>query len=167
MNGPTGVDSHQLAVLPPYDAIINALTEGSRRSASSSILAVPQQLFEFLLSRTLGYLAFDEADYLSANPDVKRSIERGDVRSGKEHFCRYGYFEHRVGGTPNVDEAWYLAANPDVANAIKTGEVESASDHYTRWGAAEWRAPNRESVALVEFWKSLLMHYSDLGDANM
>ena len=89
------------------------------------------------------------------------------VRSGKEHFCRYGYFEHRVGGTPNVDVAWYLAANPDVANAIKTGEVESASDHYTRWVLRSGAHPIESSVALVEFWKSLLMHYSDLGDANM
>jgi hypothetical protein len=156
------LDTDPLPVVPPYQVIIGALRRCMSKSAAPANLAIPQQLFDFLLSRTLFCVTFDEASYLSANPDVRQSIERGDVRSAQEHFCRYGYFEHRVGGTPNVDEAWYLAANPDVADAIKAGEVDSAFDHYTRWGAAEWRAPNRESVALVEFWKSLLVGHGDL-----
>jgi hypothetical protein len=160
------LDRDRLPMVPPYQVIIDALRKATASSSGLSTLAVPQQLFEFLISRTLGSLTFDEAGYLSANPDVRQSVERGEVVSAKEHFCRYGYFEHRVGGTPNFDEAWYLATNPDVEDAIKKGEVESAQEHYTKWGAAEWRAPNRESVVIIEFWKSLFAPHGDLAGAN-
>jgi hypothetical protein len=162
---PPGTD--QLTVVPPYHIVISALQEGTSVSELSPVIAVPRQLLEFLLSRVIRCLPFDEASYLDANPDVRRSISSGEVQSAKEHFCRYGYFEHRIGNTQNVDETWYKATNPDVADAIRTGAVDSACDHYTRWGAAEWRAPNRDAVALVEFWKSLLVRHSDHRHADM
>jgi hypothetical protein len=157
----TSQDSDQLRLVPPYHVLMDALQDSLGGSVTSPVLQTPRQLLDFLLSMVIKCLPFDEAGYLEANPDVRRSIELGDVAGAKEHFCRYGYFEHRVGGTPNIDEAWYQATNPDVAEAIRTGAVESARDHYSRWGAAEWRAPNRESVALIEFWRSLLVPRHD------
>jgi hypothetical protein len=104
----TDLEADRLPMVPPYQVMIDALRNSASGTTAPAILAVPRQLFEFLLSRALRSLTFDEASYLSANPDVRDSIERGEVATAKEHFCRYGYFEHRVGGTPIVDEAWYL-----------------------------------------------------------
>jgi len=156
----------RLTVVPPYKLVVSTLRKRTSGTAGPAASAISQQLLEFLLRWVLECVPFDEAGYLSANPDVKQSIERGEVLSAQEHFCRYGYFEHRMGGTPKVDEPWYLATNPDVADAIRTGSVTSARDHYTRWGAAEWRAPNRESVAIVELWKSLLLPDTSPVDAR-
>jgi SAM-dependent methyltransferase len=39
--------------------------------------------------------AFDEAEYLAANPDVAHAIETGVVASGKEHYERHGRLEGR------------------------------------------------------------------------
>jgi hypothetical protein len=41
-----------------------------------------------------GY-GFDEGEYLRCNPDVRRAVRRGQMRSGAAHFREYGRREHR------------------------------------------------------------------------
>jgi hypothetical protein len=38
---------------------------------------------------------FDERSYLDANPDVAQAVQRGSLRSGREHFLLYGIKEGR------------------------------------------------------------------------
>ncbi len=46
----------------------------------------------------LGPADWDEESYLSCNPDVRAAVERGDLRSGLEHWHRRGRFEGRMLG---------------------------------------------------------------------
>jgi SAM-dependent methyltransferase len=48
-----------------------------------------------VLEETATVEHFDETAYLLANPDVAAAVERGDFRSGREHFDLFGYREHR------------------------------------------------------------------------
>lgn len=44
---------------------------------------------------------FDESAYLAAHPDVAAAVARGDVRSGWDHYQRFGQQEGRDTGTPH------------------------------------------------------------------
>jgi len=80
---------------------------------------------------------FNEAAYLAANPDVADAVRRGEVRSGFEHYRRFGFSENRPG--VGFNEADYLASNPDVAEAVRRGEISSGLEHYRLYGQAEGR----------------------------
>lgn len=81
------------------------------------------------------YTQFDEAYYLSQNPDVADAIARGDVGSAEEHFNLFGFSEGRD-PNPYFDTSFYLEQNPDVASA-----GVNPLDHYNTYGAAEGRGP--------------------------
>ena len=58
---------------------------------------------------------WDEALYLSANPDVARAVEAGGMASGWVHYQRHGQYESRPGVSlpagfqvcaPGWDQAW-------------------------------------------------------------
>jgi hypothetical protein len=80
---------------------------------------------------------FNEAAYLAANPDVADAVRRGEVRSGFEHYRRFGFSENRPG--VGFNEADYLASNPDVAEAVRRGEISSGLEHYRLYGQVEGR----------------------------
>jgi len=40
--------------------------------------------------------AFDEREYLRCNPDVRRSVYRGEIASGAEHYLQFGRREGRA-----------------------------------------------------------------------
>jgi len=85
---------------------------------------------------------YNEAYYLSQNPDVERAVDRGDYNSGLDHYLKYGAEESRVAsGTSIFNEASYLAANPDVAKSLSDGlwDFTSGLDHYQRHGMSEGR----------------------------
>ncbi|WP_298380522.1 hypothetical protein [Azospirillum sp.] len=42
-----------------------------------------------------------EAVYFARNPDVMASVRRGELRSGYEHYIKYGKAEGRLGGIPD------------------------------------------------------------------
>ncbi|MEP1934343.1 MAG: hypothetical protein ABJJ37_23990 [Roseibium sp.] len=81
-------------------------------------------------------IAFNEAYYLSNNPDVSEAVAAGTVVSAEEHFNLFGWSEGR---DPNehFDTSFYLLENPDVAAA---GVNPLA--HFWMHGAAEGRVPN-------------------------
>jgi Glycosyl transferase family 2 len=86
--------------------------------------------------------AWDDEHYLARHADVRTAVKEGVVRSGLEHFLRYGRAEGRPIGIRPVrgwPEQAYLKANPEVAAAISEGIIESGLEHYLRFGQFEGR----------------------------
>jgi hypothetical protein len=106
--------------------------------------------------------AFDEQAYLTLHPDIRGAIADGTVRSGLDHFLRYGHHEGRTMVVRALD-AWpeetYLSINPDVKDAVQQGTFTSGLDHYVRYGQFEARgllgpAPPCLSQAPLLRWNS-------------
>jgi hypothetical protein len=83
----------------------------------------------------------DEAWYLRAYPDVQEAIENGIVTDPQSHYCRFGFFEHRMPYRIAVDELWYLAQYPDVSGAIARQDFASGQAHFDLQGFREGRLP--------------------------
>ena len=87
------------------------------------------------------YAIFDEEFYLASYPWVKPAIDAGIIKSGREHFEKFG----REGGLTKVsryfDENAYLAGNPDIAPFVRTvnpnGPFASGLDHFIQFGYDE------------------------------
>lgn len=90
--------------------------------------------------QAIGIELFDEAGYLSQNPDVAYAVQTGQFSSGHHHYMYWGAQEGR---NPNAlfDEAWYLHINGDVAEAVDAGVMTNGFVHYQHWGWAEGRSP--------------------------
>ncbi|MEG4516864.1 MULTISPECIES: calcium-binding protein [unclassified Microcoleus] len=90
------------------------------------------------------YAIFDEQYYLAQYPWVKPAIDAGVIKSGLEHFEKFG----QAGGLTKVsryfDEATYLAGNPDIAALVRTPNNPNAPfatglDHFIQYGYEEGR----------------------------
>jgi hypothetical protein len=110
--------------------------------ASVEQVKVPANMLRFLLQIALANSDFNEAGYLEANPDIVAAVKKNSIESPRLHYIGNGYFEGRLGATPEVDERWYLRTYKDVADGIRSGMVRSAQQHFTQCGAAEMRAPS-------------------------
>jgi hypothetical protein len=77
-------------------------------------------------------------------------------RRARRHYIGFGYFEGRLGATPDVDERWYLCANPDVGAAVKAGKPASAREHFALAGTGEWRSPSARYEGDAAQWKRAL-----------
>ena len=91
------------------------------------------------------YAIFDEKYYLAQYPWLKPAIDAGSLKSGREHFEKFG----QAGGLTKVsryfDEATYLAGNPDIAALVRTPSNPSAPfatglDHFIQFGYEEGRS---------------------------
>src|SRR5262245_6661540 len=87
-------------------------------SSSSDYVAVQPHFFDECLRPLISRIRFDERWYLDRYFDVRRAIEKKMVRDAKDHYERYGYFEHRLPYRIQVRENWYLEQYPDVKEAI-------------------------------------------------
>ncbi|MEG3990227.1 calcium-binding protein [Microcoleus sp. S28C3] len=90
------------------------------------------------------YDIFDEPYYLAQYPWVKPAIDAGIIKSGREHFEKFG----QAGGLTKIsryfDEATYLAGNPDIAALVRTPNNPNAPfatglDHFIQYGYEEGR----------------------------
>ncbi|RFB79821.1 glycosyltransferase [Methylovirgula sp. 4M-Z18] len=109
--------------------------------------------------------AFHEAAYRARYPDVAAAIERGEFRSGFQHFVLFGAAESRdnLPGFGNAaeeaawllsgqaglergvwwfDEAFYLSAYDSVHELVRRGHVKSGLEHYLIAGLRQGRVPN-------------------------
>jgi len=86
---------------------------------------------------------FDEDWYLRVYPDVAAGVSRGDVRSGHEHYMRWGREEGRLPSPSTFDEAWYAASYPIARRDIEAGSASSYAEHYALRGHARGYLPNR------------------------
>jgi hypothetical protein len=90
------------------------------------------------------YDIFDEPYYLAQYPWVKPAIDAGIIKSGREHFEKFG----QAGGLTKVsryfDEETYLAQNPDIAPLVRTANNPNAPfasglDQFIQFGYEEGR----------------------------
>ncbi|MEG4030307.1 MULTISPECIES: calcium-binding protein [unclassified Microcoleus] len=87
------------------------------------------------------YAIFDEQFYLASYPWIKPAIDAGVIKSGREHFEKFG----QAGGLTKVsryfDENAYLAGNPDLAPFVRTvnpnAPFATGLDHFIQFGYDE------------------------------
>ena len=128
--------------IPPYASLLNRKLIVP--SSKKPFVAVDEHFMAQLLLPGLEKIQVDEAWYLGAYPDVGAAIERGVVPNAKAHYCRYGYYEHRLPHPILVDEDWYLAEYPDVrGGVVDAKDFASGQEHFERLGYKEGRYPYR------------------------
>jgi hypothetical protein len=90
------------------------------------------------------YEIFDDPYYLAQYPWVKPAIDAGIIKSGREHFEKFG----QAGGLTKVsryfDEETYLAQNPDIARLVRSpnnpnAPFASGLDQFIQFGYEEGR----------------------------
>jgi hypothetical protein len=143
--------------VPPFESLLRALGIDRATYDRSATIAVPKEMFKFLVQVALDSSDFNQAGYLRDNPDIAEAVRDGDVADPRAHYVGFGYFEGRTGGTPNVDERWYLTTYSDVAQGVKTGKVRSANEHYNVIGGSEGRSPSADYVEVAAQWKKALV----------
>lgn len=143
--------------VPPLNAVLQVIGCARKDFNSANRIEVPAPFLRLLLQLAIINSNFNETGYLKANPDVAEAVKAGFVESPLLHYIGYGYFEGRLGGTPDVDETWYLRSYPDVRASIKAGDIKSAKDHFELVGAAEGRSPNAEYQPEAFQWKKALV----------
>ncbi|MEG4630233.1 calcium-binding protein [Microcoleus sp. AR_TQ3_B6] len=87
------------------------------------------------------YAIFDEQYYLASYPWIKPAIDAGVIKSGREHFEKFG----REAGLTKVsryfDENAYLTVNTDLRPFIRTfnpnGPFATGLDHFIQFGYDE------------------------------
>lgn len=85
------------------------------------------------------FAIFNEAFYLSKNPDIADAVRKGIIPSGLQHFQQYGLIEGRSVVSPFYDEAAYLGVYPDIADAARKGAFRSGLQHFINSGFDEGR----------------------------
>jgi hypothetical protein len=87
------------------------------------------------------YAIFDEQFYLASYPWIKPAIDAGVIKSGREHFEKFG----QAGGLTKVsryfDENAYLTVNTDLRPFVRTvnpnGPFATGLDHFIQFGYDE------------------------------
>jgi hypothetical protein len=144
--------------VPPLNSILSVLKCSPENFSGSGNVSIPAPFLRLLLQLAVVNSDFNEAGYLKANPDVEEGIKGKSVESALLHYIGFGYFEGRLGATPDVDEAWYLKTYPDVLTSVKSGSIKSATEHFDIVGAAEGRSPNSRYQAEAFQWKKALVN---------
>ena len=89
------------------------------------------------------YAIFDEQYYLASYPWLKPAIDAGIIKSGREHFEKFG----QAGGLTKIsryfDEDTYLEGNPDLKPFVRTvnpnAPFATGLDHFIQYGYEEGR----------------------------
>jgi hypothetical protein len=87
------------------------------------------------------YAIFDEQYYLSQYPWLKPAIDAGIIKSGREHFEKFGRDAGLTKISRYFDEATYLAGNPDLQPFVRTvnpnAPFATGLDHFIQFGYDE------------------------------
>lgn len=105
-------------------------------------LVVQKHFLTPLLENLLSTIYVDEKWYTAQYPDIRESIERGDLRSASEHFIRFGWLESRMPYRIQVVEEWYLDQYADVRAAVHREDFMSGQEHFDLRGYREGRLPH-------------------------
>ncbi len=81
---------------------------------------------------------FNEAYYLTTNPDVAAAVVAGHFAAGFDHFVTHGVFEGRPPSS-FFNETYYRLRYPDIAAAIANGSLVSGFVHFESTGRFENR----------------------------
>ena len=125
--------------LPPFETIKGMLNLTTQRGKTRVDMTYEDT--QKMIRVRLDAIEVDEAFYLERNPDVAEGVQKGEIRSAREHFVDHGYFEGRAPYRIAVDEAWYLATNADVAEQVRLGTFASGQAHFDAAGYQEGRLP--------------------------
>ncbi|MEG4167109.1 MULTISPECIES: calcium-binding protein [unclassified Microcoleus] len=92
----------------------------------------------------MNYDIFDEPYYLAQYPWVKPAIDAGIIKSGREHFEKFGQAAGLTKVSRYFDEETYLAQNPDIAPFVRTpnnpnAPFASGVDQFIQFGYEEGR----------------------------
>ncbi|UNU26822.1 calcium-binding protein [Microcoleus vaginatus] len=92
----------------------------------------------------MNYDIFDEQYYLSQYPWLKPAIDAGIIKSGREHFEKFGQAGGLTAVSRYFDEQTYLAQNPDIVPSIRNSSNPNAPfasglDHFIQFGYEECR----------------------------
>jgi hypothetical protein len=128
-----------ILVLPPYSTLLNEKIIVP--SSSTPYFAVEQHFFFNYMKAVVHRIYVDEEWYLARYPDVKDAIDKRRALSAKEHYSRFGYYEHRLPHPISVDTSWYLETYPDVHDSIRRQTFVSATNHFEMVGYKEGRLP--------------------------
>ncbi|WP_133123059.1 hypothetical protein [Methylobacterium frigidaeris] len=113
-------------------------------SSKESAFLIEQNMFYNIIRCLLEKVNVDEAWYLDRHQDVLMAIRNGDLKSAKDHYLRFGYFEGKLPYNIQVDENFYLNTYPDVKMAISSGDIPNAQTHFLMSGAEEGRMPYKD-----------------------
>ena len=110
-------------------------------NSDTNYVRVERHFFIDCMLASLQNIRVDEQWYLRTYPDVQRAIRTGVVPDPKSHYCRFGFYEHRMPYRIVVDEQWYLGEYPDVRAAIASRQFSSGQAHFDMDGFREGRMP--------------------------
>jgi hypothetical protein len=139
--------------VPPLDALLRSIGKQRSDFVDGKKISVPVSVLRLLLQMALASGDFNEAGYLRVNEDLAKAVTSNEIDNPRLHYVGFGYFEGRLGATPDVDEKWYLKTYPDVAAAIKAGQISNPQEHFDIIGSAEGRSPNSSHQVSADQWK--------------
>ncbi len=110
------------------------------------------------------YAVFDEQFYLASYPWIKPAIDAGVIKSGLEHFQKFGQASGLTKVSRYFDETAYLTVNTDVRPFVRTvnpnAPFASGLDHFIQFGYEEGQ---RRSAVSPEYSEDFyLANNSDL-----
>ncbi|MEG3846193.1 calcium-binding protein [Microcoleus sp. herbarium19] len=110
------------------------------------------------------YAVFDEQFYLASYPWIKPAIDAGVIRSGLEHFQKFGQASGLTKVSRYFDENAYLTVNTDLRPFVRTvnpnAPFASGLDHFIQFGYEEGQ---RRSAVSPEYSEDFyLANNSDL-----
>jgi len=99
---------------------------------------------------------FDEEAYLTVNPDVKETVERGDFPSVEIYLKQFGLKRIEHGKTKfhkNLEPfsiTSYLKTFQEVEALVKSGEYSSAFDHFCKVGYSKLLEKQQDKNKLIQ-----------------
>ena len=95
--------------------------------------------------------SWDEWFYYATYLDVYQAKERGEFKSGLDHYKKHGQSEGRhfqfTSASDDFDEIFYLMTYTDARMAVSKGEFKNGAHHYVMVGAKRGYAPNASGGA--------------------
>jgi hypothetical protein len=149
--------------VPPLESLLKAIGTSQEEFHNSTEVVVPTELLKLLLQVAVANSDFNSVGYLRENPDIADAVQSAALDDPRLHYVGYGFFEGRLGATPEVDERWYLRTYTDVGDAVRSGDVASASEHFRVIGATEGRSPSATYSLAAEQWKKALGSATESG----
>jgi hypothetical protein len=124
-------------------------------SGNNAYFAIEKHFLYACMSSYVDTIHFDEGWYLETYPDIKDAVDKGLFERAKDHYVRFGYFEHRIPYLIEVDDSWYQSTYRDIRQAITERRFESSQAHFIKLGYAEGRLPHANFVLRMASDKAL------------
>jgi hypothetical protein len=97
-------------------------------SDESDYVAVDHYFFNDCIRFLIDRIRLDEQWYLNKYPDVKQAIAKKTAKDAKEHFVRFGYFEHRLPYRIEVQEGGTLSNIPTSKKPLSSASSNRAKN---------------------------------------